>query len=339
MSPYCPYSAFIRALNLGYPLASAAAVVGIGLRTAYRWKNEGKPGVAGRKANPSVLMARARALAKISKEARRVGERRIPLYPTAPRIATRYRHLTGVKIHSTTCIRLLARAGCRSYVRPRHPNLKNNALRCSFARQWYRRSPQNIVFSDEHFISTNDNTNRRMYASSRDEVFPRERQRRQNVPNFQIWAAIGYNFKSKLVFFPKTDPDDDSRNPGGFRLNAQSYVRRCLSTVSGYLSSHDVVFMHDGARSHSANSTKAYLERKGIRYMADFPSHSPDLNPIESIWALLDAKIAERLVDQTDKALMAAAKSAWAELDQEVINAHVMSFQSKCRRLVVSGGI
>lgn len=339
MAPYSSYDAFVRALEMGNTLASAAALVGIGVRTAYRWKRDGRPGVGGRRANSAEVLIRARALRKIAKESRRVGQRRVPLYPTAPRIAARYKHLYGVKMHPTTCIRLLSRVNCRSYVRPRHPNLKNSDLRYKFAREWYNRSPKNIVFSDEHFVSTNDNTNRRMFATSRDAVLPRERQRRQNVPNFQIWGAIGFNYKSKLVFFPKTDPDDDSRNPGGFRLNASSYVRRCLSTVSGYLCSHDVLFMHDGARCHAANSVRNYLQRKGIRYMTNFPAHSPDLNPIECVWALLDAKIAEKLTEQTDAALMAATKAAWDELDQDVINAFVMSFRSKCRRVVASKGI
>lgn len=73
--------------------------------------------------------------------------------------------------------------------------------------------------------------------------------------------------------------------------------------------------------------------------MEEYPAHSPDFNPIESIWALLDAGIAERLTDESDEALIAAAKSAWADLDQETVNAHVLSFKGKCRRVYASGGI
>lgn len=338
MRPLSQYESFKRALDRGVKTEDAAAIAGVSIRTAYRWKSKGCPGTAGRKANPRAAMARAKELVRIAKSSRRIGARTIPLYPTAPRIARRYREMTGIVMHATTCIRYLAIGGFRSYVRPRHPNLKNLTLRYNFARKWYRKCPKRLVFSDEHFISTNDNTNRRMYAPSRDAVLPRERQRRQNVPNFQIWAAVGYNFKSPLIFFPKTNPDDDSRNPGGFRLNAQSYVRRCLSKVSVYLAQNDVVFMQDGARCHWAKTVIRYLEGKGIEYMEGYPSNSPDLNPIESIWALLDKMIAERLVEQTEEALIAAARSAWDELDQETINAHVMSFRSKCRRLVASGG-
>lgn len=339
MHPKFAFSAFMRAINRGQKVAEAAAIVGVGVSTAYRWQASGAPRTPGRKPNHAARLAKGKALGKIAGLTKTVGVRRVPLYPTAPRIARRYLEETGISMHATTCIRLLALAGKRSFVRPRHPNLQNRDARYHFARRWFRRPAQRVVFSDEHYISTNDNTNRRMYASSRDEVLPRERQRRQNIPNFQIWAAVGVGFKSDLIFFPKYNPEDDAGKKGGYRLTAVRYVRRCLSRVAEYLATHDVVFMQDGARAHTARSTLAYLERKGIEVMEGYPSHSPDLNPIESIWALLDRMIAERLTEQTDEALVAAAKSAWAEMDQGVIDAHVLSFKSKCAALVRSGGL
>ena len=333
------YPVFKRLLNRGHSISFIAEALGISPATAYRWKACGPPKKAGRKANPQAKKARARLLAKISKATRKVGQRVVPLYPTAPRIAARYRLVTGEKIHPTTCLRDLRSVGMRSYVRPHHPNLKDAERRLQFAKRWRRFDPSRIVFSDEHFISTNDNTHRRMIGASKDEILPRERQRRQNIPNFQIWAAIGVGWRSPLVFFPKADPDDDTSHPGGFRLNATRYVRRCLSKVSPYLSGSHLVFMQDGARCHTARTTLAYLEQKNITIMDDYPPHSPDLNPMEEVWALLDQRIAERLLEQTEQALMDAARLAWSEIDQSVIDAHVMSFRSKCLKVVKKGGI
>lgn len=333
-----PYAVFKRMIS-SHTIAHVATCIGISLATAYRWRKSGPPKKAGRKADRPALKKRAKLLAKISRTTRKVGSRVIPLFPTAPRITARFRVLTGEKIHPTTCLRLLRSVGYNSYVRPRHPNLKNNERRLAFAKKWRRFDSSRIVFSDEHFISTNDNTNRRMIGPCKDDILPREFQRRQNIPNFQIWAAIGVGWRSQLVFFPKVDPDDDSSHPGGFRLNADRYVRRCLSKICSHLSGSNLVFMQDGARCHTARTTLAYLERKGIKFMEDYPSHSPDLNPIESVWALLDTLIAERLTEQSDVALMAAARAAWSEIDQRVIDAHVRSFRSKCEKLVKTGGI
>ena len=250
------YAVLMRAIRSGVDTKSAASIADVTYSTARRWVRYGPPKVRGRKADPQSRLETAKALVRIAKLTKKVGERVIPLYPTAVRIAKRFTCETGKKMHATTCGRLLALAGHRSYVRPRHPNLKNAAKRFAFARTWRRKDASRIIFSDEHFISTNDNTNRRMCAASRDLVLPRERQRRQNIPNFQIWAAIGVGYKSELVFSPKNNPDDDSSKKGGFRLTAAGYVRRCLSRVVPYLQNNDVVFMHDGARAHTANSTK-----------------------------------------------------------------------------------
>lgn len=68
--------------------------------------------------------------------------------------------------------------------------------------------------------------------------------------------------------------------------------------------------------------------------MANFPAQSPGLNPVECVWALLDAKLAERFTEQNDAALMAVTKAERGELDQ----AYAISFRSKCPRQVASEG-
>jgi len=53
----------------------------------------------------------------------------------------------------------------------------------------------------------------------------------------------------------------------------------------------DFIWMHDNALPHVAMKTKEYLERrKGITTM-EWPPMSPDLNPIENIWSLLQKEV------------------------------------------------
>ncbi len=39
----------------------------------------------------------------------------------------------------------------------------------------------------------------------------------------------------------------------------------------------------DGASIHTANHTKKWLQAQGFDIVEDWPSHSPDLNPIEKV--------------------------------------------------------
>lgn len=175
-----------------------------------------------------------------------------------------------------------------------------------------------------------------MYVGAGEDPLPREQQRRQNVPNFQIWGACGVGWRSPLIFFPKVNPDDDRANPGGFRLDASGYVRRCLSRIRKDLVGK--VFMHDGARCHQANITKAYLAKWKIEVMEGFPAHSPDCNPIESLWAILDRAIAE-FMPRTPDELEDAARKAWDAIPQSVIDNLVLSFQAKMKSLIRTRGV
>jgi hypothetical protein len=235
----------------------------------------------------------------------------------------------------TTIDRVLRAQGFKPYVRPKAPTLdpKVFAKRLKFCNFWKSKPLavfRQLVFSDEHYITTNDHSTRTQWVRSSNDTIPISSKNVFNIPSFMIWGAIGVGWRSELVFVKKRGPGCDA-DEGPRGMNADRYVRVCLCKIVPDLVSRGLIFQHDGARPHMANSTRAYLSRKEVKMVEDWPPYSPDLNPVEHMWKLLDARISESAPD-TFTELKAAAIKAWNEFPQQIIDNLVLGFRSKVQR-------
>ncbi|GFV29495.1 uncharacterized protein TNCV_2728761 [Trichonephila clavipes] len=61
------------------------------------------------------------------------------------------------------------------------------------------------------------------------------------------------------------------------------------------------IFMQDRALCHTARSIKAFLAEQNIPLL-DWPGNSPDMNPIENVWELMEREVAKDVI--TNKTLL-----------------------------------
>lgn len=103
----------------------------------------------------------------------------------------------------------------------------------------------------------------------------------------------------------------------GTNFDSISY-REMLHTVAfpsieaQFGSTNNIVFMHDNARIHTARIVTEYLQSKQI-VVLPHPARSPDLNPIEIIWSILE-RDRPKLIERTHDGLNAHVFNRWEDL-------------------------
>ncbi len=316
-------------------IAACSRIAGVDRRTMKKYVATGFNKIRKARSVPAKIVKRRNVLRQLAAKVCKKGHRTWPKYGSAEQLRSALFQSTGENLSRRQVSRELHAAGLNSYVRQPVPTRATADLkkRKDFAKKCRALTPKelrSIVFSDESWLSCVERTGKHQWAKKKTDVHPLEKKCRWNLPSIMVWGCVGHNYKSKLVFFPaKTDKDGEIKQ---FRLDAQQYVRRCVSTVAKDLVTMKRIFQQDGARSHAARTTIAYLNRKEIRYLDNFPPYSPDLNVIERMWNELHHRVGATC-PMTQEELIEAALKAWESIPQSLINKHCAHFATQIRRM------
>ena len=91
-----------------------------------------------------------------------------------------------------------------------------------------------------------------------------------------------------------------------------------LPHVVPFLQAHpDMTLQHDNATSHTARSVHDFLQDRNVSVLP-WPAKSPDLNPIEHIWELLDRRVSARAIPPRNVQELAGVwVEEWGNISQQ----------------------
>ena len=204
------------------------------------------------------------------------------------------------------------------------------ALRLEFCRWVLGNQEQlnNLIFSDEsRFERCPDNGWRRIRRGTwNDNCFCRQTKFPQGV---MVWGAVGVGFRTPLIQCSKGVGADEYIDI----IERSNMIRECNAKFG----QGNWVFVQDGAPSHTSKKALDYLDSQKVKVMPGWPPNSPDLNPIEMLWAILKKKVAGQII-KSDRCFDLLRES-WELIADQTINSLVKSFIRRCQLVLDLGGM
>lgn len=277
----------------------------------------------------------------------RVKHRVRPRYSGAPALRVTLERDFGIKVSAQTIRCDIRSMQGKFRARPVHAACTDSdiAKRLAFVKQHIKTDPTRFIFSDEKTFTCGDYTSRKQWILPGQTPCVRDGSSIAQDTVY-IWAAIGIGFRVLRVIRVRKQGEAAKAKargdcPRDKSFNAQAYVRTCLS---GDLVRHmqanarkRLIFQADGYRVHYAQSVRTYLAGKKCPITHNWPPRSPDLNPIENLWAYMQPRVSESVPQNADE-LEAAIRRVFNDIPQSVIDNHVKSFRGKVERALKKGG-
>ena len=219
---------------------------------------------------------------------------------------------------------LPARKNCATTQASRDARVAWCKKQIEIGRKW-----DNVVFSDESWFELG--THKKWIWRHHNDIGPDVMiSNVAHPPKVMIWGAIGRNFKSKLVVITGTITGDVYFDD----IICGSDLLEDADAVWGM---GNWVFQQDNARPHIRKDIIEAMKNLAIDILPQWPPYSPDLNVIETVWAIMKIRIESQNPSSIED-LKNLIFEVWNNLSFETINSLVEEMPTRLQKVIDSGG-
>lgn len=240
--------------------------------------------------------------------------------------------LWGERVSSSTLRRRMKALGYRQYRAALKPFLSeaNRQARYRWCQNhvfWPPLRFQRVIWTDESRFRLLINDGRVRVWRQRGERYRQDLQKRAmqgGGGSVHVWGAVWHDGRSVLQILHQT-------------VNGELYCRVLREFLGGdRLPEAPWTLQQDNAPAHRSALVQAFLAERAIRHL-DWPSRSPDLNPIEHVWDFLGKKV-QAARPQSLRHLADSLVLEWNRMPQDFVNNLVASMPRRITAVLEANG-
>lgn len=237
-------------------------------------------------------------------------------------------------VSASTVQRKLRTFGLKNYVAKKRPliSIRNRKKRLQFAKQYVNMPTafwERVIWSDESkFELRNSKKRKRVWCKPSDRLKPQCIQStvKHGGGSLMVWGCFSKFGVGNLV---KIDG----------RMTAASYVdvlSENLATSAEKMHLGSFIFQQDNDPKHTSRLATRFFEENDIEKL-NWPAQSPDLNPIEHLWSILDSRIPK--ISRTNlESFFLEMRRQWVNIPSEILENLVRSMPKRLRAVIQSKG-
>lgn len=208
----------------------------------------------------------------------------------------------------------------------KHARLRFAKNHMSWSTQW-----DQVIFSDEKKFNLDGPDCCSYYWHGLKEEDDPKPSRNFGGGSVMVWSAFSARGRAPICFIST-------------RTNSERYVTMMDDVLIQYLEDvmdGDAIFQQDNASIHTARNTMAWFADRGIPVL-EWPAISPDLNPIENLWAILARRVygkpSEKRVFNSAQELKTKIVQEWDGIQSEIIQSLITSMPNRIYEVILKQG-